>query len=83
MDHKVPVNPDWPRKKTPESSLIEEVVYNPAAQTLYVHFKTNDSVYSYIPVSAGQWKTMYDAPSSSGYFVKHIKGNKKIKYKSI
>lgn len=82
MDHKIPVNPDWPRKKTPESSLIEEVAYN-TKDTLYVHFKTNNSVYSYNPITPNQWKAMDAAVSASGYFIKHIKGNKKIKFNSL
>ena len=82
MDHKIPLNPDWPRKKTPESSLIAEVAYN-TKDTLYVHFRTNDSVYSYTPVTPNQWKTMDAAVSAGGHFIKHFKGNKKIKFKSL
>lgn len=83
MDHKLPVNPSWPRKKTPESSMIAEFAYNPKDQVLYVHFSTNDSVYSYTPVPENKWKALEAAPSAGGYFAKHIKNNKSIKNKSI
>lgn len=83
MDHKLPVNPSWPRKKTPESSQIAEIAYNAKDKVLFVHFSTNDSVYSYAPVSESQWKAMEASPSAGGYFVKHIRNNKSIRSKSI
>lgn len=83
MDHKIPVNPDWPRKKTPESSMIAEYAYNEKAETMYVHFKTNDSVYSYAPVSKNKWSSLESAISSGAYFSKHIKNDKSIKNKSL
>lgn len=83
MDHKIPVNPEWPRKKTPESSMIAEYAYNEKDQTLYVHFKTNDSVYSYTPLTPGKWKSLESAISSGAYFSKHIKNDKSIKSQSL
>lgn len=83
MDHKLPVNPKWERKKTPESSMVAEIAYNEKDKKLYVHFSTNNSVYEYVPVEKSQWDKMIEAPSPGSYFSKHISGNKKIKFRSL
>jgi hypothetical protein len=83
MDHKIPVNPSWPRKKTPESSQIAEIAYNAKDSKLYVHFSTNDSVYEFSPVKPSQWKALENAISTGAYFTKHIKTDKSIRAKSL
>ena len=85
MDHKLttPPKPSWPRKKTPESSMIAEFMYAPEEQKLFVHFGTNDSVYTYVPVDQKKWDALDKAASAGAYFSKHIRGNKSIKAKPL
>ena len=57
------------------------MAYNPDKKELVVLFKTNNSVYIYAPVERKQFDAMAESPSSGSYFIKHIKGNKNIKFR--
>jgi hypothetical protein len=83
IDEKVPVHPSWERIETPESSQMQEVVYNPVKKEMYVNFKSNNSVYSYSPVEPSKFKGLKDSPSRGAYFYKHFKKSDKLKIISL
>lgn len=65
------------------SSQIQEVAYVPSIETMYVNFKSNDSVYSYVPVDRKKFDALKDSPSIGGYFYKNFKRSHELKVKSI
>jgi hypothetical protein len=75
-----PIGPKGIRHKV-KSSMFDEVAFENF--TLYVHFKTNDSIYSYNPVSEKRYLELVDAPSASAYFNKHFKTKSKLKINKI
>lgn len=58
-----------------QSSLIQEVGYDPEAQVLTVHFVGTDEVYEYTGVPADVYDELMAAESKGSYFVNTIKGN--------
>jgi len=83
MDHILPINPSWPRTKVKNSGLIQEIAYYPEKKTLYVHFKTNDTVYAYAPLERKDYDKLADSPSVGGYFSNHIKNKKNLKCNKV
>lgn len=75
-----PIGPKGMRHKV-QSSMFDEVAFENF--TLYVHFTTNDSIYSYKPVSQKRYMELVDAPSASAYFNKHFKTKSKLDIQRI
>jgi hypothetical protein len=81
MDHKFPINPDWQRHKFANSQMLE-AGYDRKTQTMYVHFKANDTVYTYNPIPETKYNAMVESPSPGTYFHKHFRNKKDIKIKT-
>lgn len=75
--------PDAIIQEVNNSSLVQEVAYVPSIKTMYVNFKTNDSVYSYVPVEESKFQKMIDSPSIGAYFIGHFKKSKELKVTSL
>lgn len=61
------------RRHKVESSMIDDIGYDPHARVLEVRFKNNGAIYRYPSIDAGKAATLLNAESIGEYFTRFIK----------